>query len=84
MSCQKATENLEKSKFEKLSFIEATSLKLHFAMCKECKDYQKYSAQLDEILKNEFGKEEIEESKLKNSLSADEKEALIEKLKNHI
>lgn len=83
MSCRKASEKLEKSKFQKLSFVEAYTLKLHLAMCKQCQDYKKYSAQLDELLKNEFGNEEVDHSTIEVSLTPEEKQRLIEKLKNH-
>jgi predicted anti-sigma-YlaC factor YlaD len=83
MSCRKTSEKLEKAKFQKLSVIEAYTLKFHLAMCKQCQDYQKYSAQLDELLKNEFGNEKIDESTIDASLTSEEKNQLIEKLKNH-
>lgn len=84
MPCKKATEKFERSKFEKLSFMEATSLKMHFAMCKKCKDYQMYSDQLDELMSSEFGDKEVDESKINVSLTEQEKETLIAKLKNQL
>ena len=80
MSCKKSSEKIEESKYKKLSFFEATALKIHLSMCKHCQDYQKYSAQLDDLLAKEFGGEIMETSQLEISLTPEEKQKLIERL----
>jgi hypothetical protein len=82
MSCEKTSKKLEKSRYEKLSFIEATTLKIHLAMCKHCQDYKKYSAQLEEFLEKEFGGEKLNESQMEISLTPEEKQKLIDRLKH--
>lgn len=84
MSCKKSTEKIEKSRFEKLSFVEATALKFHLSMCKNCQDYKTYSAQLDQLLETEFGGEKLNVSSSEVSLTPEEKQRLIDRLKNQL
>lgn len=84
MSCKKSTENIERARFEKLSFKEAMALKIHLAMCKNCQDYKKYSAQLEEFLVKEFGRAEVLASESEVTLSPEEKQNLIERLKHNL
>ena len=51
MSCEKATEIIEKGKVVTLNFKEVLSLKIHLMMCSPCANYNRLSNQIDEILK---------------------------------
>ena len=75
---------MEKSKYKKLSFLEATALKIHLSMCKHCQDYKKYSAQLDELLAKEFGGEELDTTQMNIALTSEEKQKLIDRLKHQL
>ncbi len=53
LSCQKATELLEKKLHVKLSFLERLQMKLHIGMCDACKSYEKQNIELESLLKNQ-------------------------------
>jgi predicted anti-sigma-YlaC factor YlaD len=81
MHCNKATEIIEKSKFQKLSLNEMINLRMHLTMCSKCKNYQKLSAELDDLISRSFA---LTNSKHLSqiSLSIEEKNRLIDKLSN--
>lgn len=71
LTCLKATELIEKSIENKLSFFEKIRLSFHLKLCKACQNYSKHSHQLDEALTgnaSEFKAAEINLDDLKNKI----------------
>lgn len=56
LSCKKATELIEKKDLAGLDPIQNMQLSLHLMMCKACKDYEKQSLFLDEIISMQMKK----------------------------
>lgn len=79
MHCYKATEIIEKSKFQKLSTSEMINLRIHLTLCYKCKKYQKLSAKLDDLIRHNFSMENIKYL-TPISLTTEEKNKLIAKL----
>lgn len=52
--CQEVTLDIERSAFERLSLMDRTGLRLHLAICKECRKYFKDSIVIDKLLKKKF------------------------------
>lgn len=52
LTCQRATELIEKRNFQELSFVDKIQFKFHTKICKVCKGYEKQSALFDAVLKN--------------------------------
>jgi len=50
LSCNKATELIEKKLLTKLSFREKVQLKMHQSLCDACTAYEKQSKLMDELL----------------------------------
>jgi len=50
LSCEKATTLMEKKSGEKLSCGQSFQLKMHTAMCKACKQYQRQSIFLNDAI----------------------------------
>lgn len=50
LSCKKATELIEKKDLAGLDPIQNLQLSLHLMMCKACKDYEKQSTLLDNMV----------------------------------
>jgi hypothetical protein len=68
MSCLKITELVEKSRLSKLTIKEAVSLKTHFLMCPNCKNYKKLSDQMEKFINESISKEtDLVEVKLSDS-----------------
>ncbi len=49
VSCEKATELVEKKMAFKLSFSEKFQLGMHLAMCNRCKRYKRQSEKMDSL-----------------------------------
>ncbi|MBC7125640.1 MAG: hypothetical protein H5T24_08430 [Bacteroidales bacterium] len=68
LSCQKATELIEKKFHFKLSLSERIQLKIHKMMCEACTKYEKQSSILDkgisQALKNNYSDIDLENLKL--------------------
>ncbi|GEM65462.1 hypothetical protein SF1_34440 [Sphingobacterium faecium NBRC 15299] len=60
LPCSQTTLLIEMQQSGQLSFIQKLRLKLHLAICKWCRAYQKKSAYLDKILLKNIHKENIE------------------------
>jgi CO dehydrogenase/acetyl-CoA synthase beta subunit len=58
ISCQKATELIDKKSVMKLPLRENTLLHIHTSICNACKQYEKQSKIIDELLKQHFQKTE--------------------------
>ncbi len=71
LSCEKATELIEKKKLFKLSRIEKIQLFMHTSVCKYCARYEKQSTLLDDFFKAQIEHEpKIAEKELNIDLSA--------------
>ena len=68
IDCKEAARYIDKSDFDKLSFVEKLNLRLHNAMCGQCRGYKKYS----HILKSLFG----DIANAQECLSCEEKEEM--------
>ena len=62
LSCQKATELIEKKLFFRLSFKEKLQLKIHKLMCEACQRYEKQSELLDLGIANAYKKMPLDDS----------------------
>lgn len=73
LSCERATELVEKSQVEGFSLLEKTRLSLHLKLCKLCKDYalqsEKLNAYIERFLSDE-GIPDIEELQDEQALEA--------------
>jgi len=70
--CKKAVHLIDRKDFEKLTTWEKFNLRLHNAVCKRCRGYNRFS----HVLKSLFGKISEQEK----CLSCEEKEELKKKL----
>ncbi len=52
LSCNKATELIEKKLHIKLSFFDRIRLPIHKSMCSACRAYEKQSILIDKSIKN--------------------------------
>lgn len=78
LSCKKATEMVEQNKIVSLTLLDKVKLKLHLSVCNACRNYQKQSALINQVLKKYFYANNNYES---NALKNDElKERIISKL----
>lgn len=72
LSCQKATELIEKKSFIGLDWKENMQLKAHTALCNACSNYQKQSKVIDGILEQHLHDEEaiplLENKQLKKNI----------------
>ena len=70
LTCQRATELIEKRNFQKLSFVDKIQLKFHTKICKVCNGYEKQSALFDAVLKSEISQKApfIENNELKEKI----------------
>lgn len=79
MHCNKATEIIEKSKFQKLSLNEMINLRMHIMLCVKCKNYKQMSTELDDLMFRSFANDNVKYNS-QISLSLEEKNRLIDKL----
>ena len=61
VSCKKASELIDKKAVVKLSLRENMMLDIHTSVCEICKQYEKQSRIIDEILKRHLDKNNPEE-----------------------
>lgn len=55
LSCEKATQLIDRQALQPLSWQETVQLRMHLATCKGCKAYQKQSLLIDKMLSVHFG-----------------------------
>ena len=79
LSCKKATELIEKRIHFSLNPIESVQLFFHASMCDACKNYQKQSTDLDDLL-SEHSQIKESPSASNVSLSEDVKARILKKL----
>ena len=72
IDCKEAAHLIDKNDFEKLSFRQKLDLRMHNAMCGQCRGYKRFS----HILKSLFGKISSHDE----CLSCEEKEEIKKKL----
>lgn len=78
LSCQKATELIDKKSVAELSVKEDLQLQMHTAICDGCKTYQKQSKLIDELLvKHLRNQSETKDNRIQNNTL---KEKIISKL----
>lgn len=63
LSCQKASELIDKRMELRLSFSEQIQLKLHKCICDACRQYEKQSSILNGIITQHFQKLDFEQVK---------------------
>ncbi|AWV98472.1 hypothetical protein [Arcticibacterium luteifluviistationis] len=78
LSCQKATQLIEKRKIHNLSWQEKILLDSHLGMCKACKGYEKQSETIDQLFEHHH--QSTDDSA---ELSDKEKDELIKFLQNN-
>lgn len=76
LSCNKATEMVEKEKVIKITWSEKFKLKLHLSVCKVCKAYKTNS----DLMDNFFEKENPNTKNIEVTENKELKEAIISKL----
>lgn len=76
LTCQKATELVEKKQHKKTSLKENIQLKLHLWICKACAIYEKQSKIIQRFLQN------ISKKNLEEKLSEESKKRILENLKD--
>lgn len=79
LSCEKATELIEKKHHKNLSFNEQFQLKLHTSMCNACKSYEKQSKVIESAL-NMLSKEEATSNKIDENQVKSLEKKIIDKL----
>lgn len=62
-TCKKATELVEKEKYDQISWLEKMKMKFHLSVCKACHSYKKKSALIDDF----FAKNEVFEDSSKST-----------------
>lgn len=62
ISCQKATELIEKRNFSELTVYEKLKLVFHKSMCSACASYEKQSHLLDKLLQETIRKKPAEQA----------------------
>lgn len=70
LSCQKATELMEKKDIVGINWLERFQLLMHVKMCAICERYEKQRALIDNLIKNNS----------KGSISTKDEESLKEKI----
>ena len=78
LSCQRASELIDKKTLVSLSGREKLMLRMHTGMCDACSSYQRQSIVLDEILHKHF--HSSQESKVERHTKARLKEQIISRL----
>ncbi len=53
-NCEDTTLDVERSSFERLSIKDRLALRMHLAMCPQCRKYFKDSTTIDTLLKKRF------------------------------
>ncbi len=69
LSCYKATELIEKKSVFPLNRVQRVQLFMHTQVCDACRNYQKQSELLDEVLEKEF--RALNEENLSNDQESD-------------
>lgn len=69
--CQEITELIERSKIQRISVAERLELRMHMAICKNCRQYFKDSIAIDEMMESKRFKHLSE-----HSFSSSEKDKL--------
>jgi len=75
--CEEAALNVEKSFWQRLTFIDRIKTRWHMFLCKKCSEYEKKSTILHRLLCSSMKKKEIEtltdrdKIRLKQSLKTD-------------
>jgi hypothetical protein len=88
LSCQKATELIEKKMYFRLSKVENIQLHMHKSMCEACTNYENQSKILDKALSENDNSPELAKNIISNQAlqdihpSTDFKKNLIKILKN--
>lgn len=67
LSCEKATELIEKKLIIQLSLIENVQLKMHKTICDACTAYEKQSKKIDEVLNNHIQSKGIDQIEIINN-----------------
>lgn len=73
-NCEEITMDMERARFQRLSARERMELRLHVAMCKNCRGYYRDSKKIHTLLAKHFSK--LEE----HTFSAKEKEEMKKRL----
>ncbi len=76
LTCNKATEMVEKEKVTKITWVEKIKLKLHLSVCKVCQSYKTNSDLMDSF----FEKENINQNNVKLTENKELKDAIISKI----
>ncbi|SFC20544.1 Putative zinc-finger [Flexibacter flexilis DSM 6793] len=77
LSCEKATQLIDRKALQPLSWRESVQLQMHLATCKGCKAYQKQSQLIDQMLSVHFGQPQpdqvpaVENAALKKRIKKD-------------
>lgn len=74
-NCQKISENIERRRFQPLSWKERLFVQLHLRNCAPCRNYLKDSKAIDVLL------QKYQEARPNYGFSPQEKQTLIEKIK---
>ena len=75
-NCQEITKDIEQDLFQRLPFKNRMEIKLHLAICPECKAYFKDSRAIDKLLIERF------KTKLHYHFSESEKQKMKKRLSN--
>lgn len=78
LSCKKASELIDKKSVVNLSMKEYVMLHMHTAMCDGCKEYQRQSKILDNLLKQHLQK--TDETEIPQIINNELKQQIISKL----
>ena len=54
LSCVRATELMEQKQLMQLTFVQKMQLQMHTAVCSGCRNYQKQTALINELLNKTF------------------------------
>lgn len=81
LSCEKASELIEKKINSKLTAKENIQLRLHTSMCDACRAWEKQSVNLDQTLSRHISDQSKQDSPDKKSLPDDAKRAILESIK---
>ena len=73
LSCRQATEMIEKKMHCRLEGMQGVQLKMHLAMCKYCRRYNKQTHLIDRLLKRhrQFNSSTFDKSVLEKRIIAD-------------
>ncbi len=75
LSCKKATELIEKKNLAGLDPMQNMQLSLHLMMCKACKEYEKQSTILDQLISMNM-KNNIQKMQEKSHLDSELKKSI--------